>query len=93
VSEITVSNFDAYTKEYVALARAAIKKAGGKLVASSQNPTTLEGAPQTSRVAIIVFDSVEQAQAWHKSAEYKDARKIGDKYATWRSFVVEGLPQ
>src|ERR1700687_2530927 len=81
VSEIDVTNVDAYTKEYVPLARAAIKKSGGKLVAASQNVTSLEGAPQKSRVTINVFDSLEQARASRNSAEYKEARKIGGKYA------------
>ena len=93
VSEIDVTNVDAYTKEYVPLARAAIKKSGGKLLAASQNVTSLEGAPQKSRVTINVFDSLQQAQASRTSAEYREARKIGDKYAKFRAFVVEGLPQ
>ncbi len=93
VSEIDVTNVDAYTKEYVPLARAAIKKSGGKLLAASQNVASLEGAPQKSRVTINVFDSLQQAQASRTSAEYREARKIGDKYAKFRAFVVEGLPQ
>src|ERR1700693_4843904 len=74
VSEITVSNVDAYTKEYVPLARAAIKNSGGKLVAASQKVTLLEGAPQNSRVTINVFDSLEKAQASRNAADYKAAR-------------------
>jgi hypothetical protein len=31
--------------------------------------------------------------AWHNSAEYKENRAIGDKYAKFRFAVVEGLPQ
>jgi hypothetical protein len=45
VSEIDVTNVDAYTKEYVPLARAAIKNSGGKLVGASQKVTMIEGAP------------------------------------------------
>ena len=93
VSEITVTNVDAYAKEYAPLAQAAIKKTGGKLVAVSQKPTSLEGTPQTSRVTINVFDSLEQAQASRSSPDYKAARAIGDKYATHRTFVVEGVPK
>jgi uncharacterized protein (DUF1330 family) len=93
VSEIDVTNVDAYTKEYVPLARAAIKKTGGKLIAASQNVTSLEGTPEKSRVTINVYDSLEEAQASRNAADYKEARKIGDKYATFRAFVVEGLPQ
>jgi heme-degrading monooxygenase HmoA len=36
---------------------------------------------------------MEQLQAWRNSAAFKEARKIGDKYATFRSFAIEGLPQ
>jgi uncharacterized protein (DUF1330 family) len=93
VSEIDVTNVDAYTKEYVPLARAAIKNSGGKLVAASQKVTLLEGAPQNSRVTINVFDSLEKAQASRNAADYKAARAIGDKYAKFRAYVVEGLPQ
>src|ERR1700694_4104030 len=84
VSEIDVTNVDAYTKEYVPLARAAIKKTGGKLLAASQNVTSLEGAPQKSRVTINVYDSLEKAQASRNDADYKAARIVGDKYATFR---------
>src|SRR6516225_5554636 len=93
VSEIDVTNVDAYNKEYVSLAREAIKKAGGKLVAVSQDATTLEGTPQKSRVAINGWDSLEKAKAWRDSAEYKKAREVGDKYAKFRSYVVEGFAQ
>ena len=93
VTEIDVTNVDAYTKEFVPLARASIKNGGGKAVAASQKVTSLEGAPQTARVTINVFDSLEKAQAWRTGAEYTAARKIGDKYATFRAYVVEGLPQ
>jgi heme-degrading monooxygenase HmoA len=42
-------------------------------------------------VTIQVWDSLEQAKAWRHSAEYKAARLIGDKYATYRAFAVEGV--
>ena len=45
------------------------------------------------RVAINEFDSLDAVQAWRGSAEYKAARKIGDKYAKFRAFAIEGLPQ
>jgi uncharacterized protein (DUF1330 family) len=92
VTEIDVSNVDAYVKEYAPLAQASIKKAGGKLLAVSMNVTSVEGTPP-KRVAIQVWDSLDQMNAWRNGADYKEARKIGDKYATYRSFAVEGAPQ
>jgi uncharacterized protein (DUF1330 family) len=93
VTEIDVTNIDAYTKEYAPLAQASIKASGGKLLAAGQKVTALEGDPPKPRVAIQMWDSLEKAQAWRNSAEYKKAREIGNKYAKFRAFAVEGLPQ
>ena len=91
VSEIDVTNVAAYEKEFAPLAQASIRKSGGKVLAGSQKVTSLEGTPPKARVTIQVWDSLEQAQAWRNSADYKAARKIGDKYATFRAFTVEGI--
>jgi uncharacterized protein (DUF1330 family) len=93
IAEIDVTNIDAYTKEYAPIAQASIKAAGGRLLAAGQNVTSVEGAPPTKRVAIQVWESMEKIQAWRNSAEYKKARETGDKYAKFRAFTVEGLPQ
>ena len=93
VAEIDVSNLDAYLKEYVPLAQAAIKAGGGRILAAGQNITAIEGTPPKSRVAILQWESIEQYNAWRKSAAYVDARKIADKYAKFRSFAIEGTPQ
>ena len=93
IGEIDVKNMDAYTKEYAPKAQATIKKHGGKVLAAGSNITVIEGAPPKARVAVIQWDSVEQIKAWRSSAEYKEARKTGDKYATFRTFAVVGLPQ
>lgn len=92
VTEIDVTNVDAYVKEYVPVVQPIIKKGGGKLLAASLKVTALEGtAPK--RVAISVWESLEKAQALYNSAEYKEAQKIGLKYAKFRRYAVEGLPQ
>ncbi len=93
VTEIEITNLDAYQKEYVPLARASIKAAGGHLLAAGQNIVVFEGAPPKTRIAINQFDSMEAAQNWRNSVQYKEDRKVGDKYAKFRSFAVEGLPQ
>ena len=93
VTEIEITNMDAYQKEYVPLTQASIKTAGGHLLAAGQNIVVFEGAPPKTRVAINRFDSMEEVQNWRNSVQYKDARKVGDQYAKFRSFAVEGLPQ
>jgi uncharacterized protein (DUF1330 family) len=90
IAEIDVSNNDAYMKEYAPKAQALIKEKGGKVIAAS-NGIVLEGAP-AKRVAIQQWESMEKARAWYSSKEYKENRKVGDKYAKFRIVAVEGRP-
>lgn len=91
--EVDVTNIEAYTKEYAPKAQAIIKAAGGRIVAAGQKVTALEGEPPKPRVAVIVWDSMDKLMAWRNSAEFKETREIGAKYAKFRNFAVEGLPQ
>jgi len=93
VSEIDVTNIDAYTKEYAPKAQALIRKHGGQVLAAGQKVTSLEGDAPKPRVAVLVWDSMDQVQAYRNDAEFKENRKIGDKYAKFRTFTVEAMPQ
>jgi uncharacterized protein (DUF1330 family) len=93
ISEIQITDVDAYTKEFAPKAQAALKGAGGRFLAAGQKVTALEGDPPKTRVTIQVWDSMEKMNAAFNSPEYKEARKSGDKYAKFRAFAVEGLPQ
>ena len=92
ISEIDVADKDAYAKEYVPLAVKALKESGQKQLAAGGKTTTISGEPPKSRIVLSVFENMEKAQAAYTSPEYVEARKIGDKYAKLRIFVVEGLP-
>jgi uncharacterized protein (DUF1330 family) len=93
VSEIDVSNLDAYLKGYVPVAQAALKAGGGRILAAGQNITPIEGTPPKSRVTILQWESIEQYNAYRKSPAFADARKIGETYAKFRTFAIEGMPQ
>jgi uncharacterized protein (DUF1330 family) len=93
IAEIDVHNVEAYTKEFAPVAQASVKKYGGRFLAAGQKVYSIEGAPPKPRVAVQVWDSVEKINAWRNSPEYLEARKTGEKYATFRQFAVEGLPQ
>jgi len=93
IGEIEPTNLDAYTKEYAPKAQAVIKAAGGRFLAAGQKVTAIEGEPPKPRVAIIVWDSMEQVHAWRNSAAFKELASIREKMAKFRGFTVEGLPQ
>jgi uncharacterized protein (DUF1330 family) len=93
VTEIDVMNQDAYLKDFVPRAQAAIKAAGGRFLAAGSKVASLEGEPPKGRVAIIAWDSLDKAQAYRTSAAFKELQPIRDKLAKFRAFTVEGLPQ
>jgi uncharacterized protein (DUF1330 family) len=88
-----VSDAAALEKEFVPLARPTVRAHGGRPLASSPNPIAIEGPTPKFRVVINQWDSVEQVREWNKSADYQKAREVGNKYAKFQIFVVEGLPQ
>ena len=90
IVEVNVTDENGFTKEFLPLIAKDIQAAGGKYVVRGGNPVTLQGAPPTSRVVVLQFDSVEKALAWWNSPGRKSAQSVGDKYATTRAFAVEG---
>jgi uncharacterized protein (DUF1330 family) len=99
ISEINVTDPDSYAKEYAPKAQAIIKAAGGRFVAiggaggnAAGRVTGFDGeAPK--RVTVQVWESLEKIQAWRADPAQIAHRKIGDKYATFRGFAVDGVPQ
>ena len=88
-----MTNQEGYMKEYVPKVQATIKASGGRILAAGGKVTPIEGAPPKPRVVVQMWDSVEKIQAWRNSKEYKENRKIGDKYAKFRSYAVEAVSQ
>jgi uncharacterized protein (DUF1330 family) len=98
VAEIDVTNPDAYAKEYAPKAQAIIKAAGGRFLAiggsaaTTGSVTAFDGdAPK--RVVVQVWDSMEKIRAWRANPEYVELRKVGEKYAKFRSFAVDGVKE
>jgi uncharacterized protein (DUF1330 family) len=90
IAEIDVTDLAGYTKEYVPLVQKSLQAAGGKVLAAGQTVTSIEGSAPKSRVVIVRWDSLDQLNAWRDSPQYKEDRKIGDKYATFRIYAIEG---
>lgn len=92
VAEIDVTNADGYAKEYLPVVRKLLLDGGAKFLAAGTKIVALDGEPPKSRVAIVAFENVEKARAAYTSAAFMDARKIGDKYAKFRTYIIEGVP-
>jgi uncharacterized protein (DUF1330 family) len=93
VAEIDVTNLEPYDREYVPPAAKAIVDGGGKYIVRGGETVAFYGDPPKPRIAIMLFGSMEKAKAAFDSAAYKEAKKVGDKYARFRVYAVEGLSQ
>jgi uncharacterized protein (DUF1330 family) len=92
IAEVTVSNQDGYSKEFLPEVRKTIADGGGKFLAAGGKTISEQGTPPAPRVVIIQWPSLDAADAWWNAAATKDAFALGGKYGTFRNFAVEGLP-
>jgi uncharacterized protein (DUF1330 family) len=93
VAEIDVSNPDGYLKEYAPRQGDLIRQSGGRYLAAGGKTTSYDGDAPKSRIVITAWDSSDKIQAWRSNPLYKELRAIGDKYAKFRSYSVEGASQ
>jgi uncharacterized protein (DUF1330 family) len=95
IGQIDVSDPAGYAKEYLPKAREIIKAHGGRLIAaggaaaSGPQVVAVDGeAPK--RVVIYMYPSMEALKAWRSDPEYVRVRRVGEKYAKYHTFAVEG---
>jgi len=92
-AEIQISDINGYMKEFAPIAQAALKTSGSQLLAAGPG-TSIEGEPPKTRVTVRRYNSLEEAKAAYSSPQYKEARKMADKYgAKFRVFAVEAVSQ
>ena len=91
ISEIEVTDPEAYARDYVPLANAALAASGQRRLASGGRTIALAGEPPAARIVVSRFASLEQAEAAYTSPAYLEARRIGDRYGRLRIFAVEGI--
>jgi uncharacterized protein (DUF1330 family) len=84
VTEIDVSNPEAFGKEFSPKAQASIKAAGGKQIAiggvggAGAKGITAFGGTAPKRAVIQQWESMDALKAWYNGADYQAALKIGE---------------
>ena len=93
IEEIEVKDEGGYKNDFLPAAQKAIEDNGGKYIAGGFNKTfSITGQPPANRVVILQFESMDKVKAWRDVA--RDAQeKIANRYATFRTFAVEGVAQ
>ena len=90
IGEVEIRDPEAY-KEYARLAPATIAQYGGKYLVRGGTVDSREGGWSPSRVVVLEFPSMEQAQAWYHSAEYGPVVAIRHGAAASRMIIVDGV--
>jgi uncharacterized protein (DUF1330 family) len=91
IGEINVTDPEGFAKEFSPLARKALAEAPGyRALVLGGKTIAIEGPAPKTRVIINVFDNLDAAVQAYNSADFKAAKKIGDKYATFHTYAVEG---
>ena len=85
-----VHDADAY-RAYMARTPDAIAAFGGRFLARGGETVTLEGAPETARVIIVEFPSLDAARAFYDSAIYREAMPFRRHCADVQMVVVDGF--
>jgi uncharacterized protein (DUF1330 family) len=92
IAEIEVSNQEGYVKEYLPPSSKALLDNGARYLARGSKTVSIKGEPP-KRIVVFSFENLEKAQAAFASPAFVDAAKIGEQYAKFRIYAVEGMPQ
>jgi uncharacterized protein (DUF1330 family) len=85
-----VNDPESYAKECAAVVDKTIVDAGGKFLVRGGKTIPMHGAPPASRVVVVQFASLDQAESWARSPAATAGFATCAKYGTLNDFAVEG---
>ncbi|MFX1538142.1 MAG: DUF1330 domain-containing protein [Promethearchaeota archaeon] len=89
IAQIKIHDFEEY-KKYLEGTDAVLKKYKGDVLVVDENPVILEGEWFYSRVVIIRFPSVEAAEKWYHSPEYREIVRYRHNASKADAIIVKG---
>ena len=89
IARVQVTDWERY-RQYTNATPAAVEKFGGRFIVRGGETVALEGPPETARLVVIEFPSLDQAEAFYRSEEYSRAKKLREGAATGQFLAVEG---
>lgn len=94
VAEIAVKDLEGYEMNFLKPAQKTIADHGGKYLAGGFNKTmSLAGTEPPNRVVLLQFANIDAVKAWRKEGEADLENDVGEKYAKFRVYAVEGVSQ
>ena len=94
VAEIAVRDLEGYEMNFLKPAQKTIADHGGKYLAGGFNKTlSLAGTEPPNRVVLLQFANMDAVKAWRNEGEADLENDVGEKYAKFRVYAVEGVAQ
>jgi uncharacterized protein (DUF1330 family) len=78
-------------KAYQAATPPIVEKYSGKFIVRGGASVTLEGPAETRRLVIIEFPALPDAEAFYRSPEYAEARKLREGIGSFEFVAVDGV--
>jgi uncharacterized protein (DUF1330 family) len=92
VAEITVKDQKGFEENFLKATQKDISDHGGKYLAGGYNKTvSLTGSEPPNRVVILQFANMNAVKAWREEGAMDMENTVGNKYAAFRIFAVEGV--
>jgi uncharacterized protein (DUF1330 family) len=78
-------------EQYRTKAAESIRAAGGRYLARGGEIDVLEGEPPPGRTVVLEFPTRQAALEWYRSEEYTSIRRLRDRAAQARVYIVDGV--
>ena len=91
ILQFTINDRERFFDEYVPPAVASLKQQGGRFLVSTEEVHVLEGEAPFRRMVVIEFPSLEAAQTWYGSEEYRQVIPLRTETTTGAVYLVDGL--
>ena len=91
--QVKAKNLEELSVRYAQAAIASLMNHGGQMIAGTPMPTVLEGKWEGSWAAILRFPTMEMAQTWYESSEYKPLKELRINELTdgGQILLIEGM--
>ena len=91
LARVEVRDWDRYS-EYMRQTPRVIAKFGGRFVIRGGEAVTLEGEPETLRIVLIEFPSLDQAKAFYGSPDYQRVKTLREGAGSGTFTAIDGFP-
>ena len=91
--QVKTKSLQELSERYAQFAIPSLIKFGGEMIAGTPEPTVLEGKWEASWVAILRFPSLEMAQTWYQSPDYRPLKelRINELTESGQILLLEGM--